>query len=360
MEAIWFCLLTWMFGTFVVLGGSDLGVGVLHLFVAKSESERLKVLGAIGPVWKGNEVWLVAAGGTMLLAFPRAMAVSFSGFYLPLIIILWLLIFRALGIEIRQHVDDRLWKQFWDVSFSAASLVLAVFFGAAIGNVVRGVSLNERGVFFAPLWTDFRVGEQTGILDWYTVFVALAATAALAHHAALWLSRRADGAVRERADRVADRLWLPVLFSSLVLLTVSFVVQPGGGDSVKARPWGVVFPLVALGSLFVAGALRKRKKPGQAFLASAAYLYGMMATAAIGVYPYILPARNPAAGLTVHDAAAGAHALRIGLFWWIPGMLMVCGYFVFLYRWILGRERTLGLPGDPQVPHRSQEEGQRW
>lgn len=174
MEILWFCIVAFMIAMYVILDGFDLGAGILHLFVARSEEERRTVLGAIGPVWDGNEVWLVAAGGTLYFAFPLLYASSFSGFYLPLMIVLWLLMLRGLGIELRHHVDHPMWKAFWDSTFSIGSLLLAIFFGAALGNVVRGVPLNADGYFFEPLWTTFTVVPEAGILDWFTVKIGRA------------------------------------------------------------------------------------------------------------------------------------------------------------------------------------------
>lgn len=331
METIWFCLLAWMLGTYVVLDGFDFGVGMLHLFVAKNEVERKQVIRSIGPVWDGNEVWLVAAAATIFFAFPKLLAISFSGFYLALMIVLWLLIFRALGIELRHQMDDPLWTQFWDVAFAAASFLLAVCLGAALGNLVRGVPLTEEGIFFEPLWTNFRVGQETGILDWYTVLVALTAVVALAHHGALWLTARTDEAVAERAGHLAGRLWPLVVLLSIATTGATLVVQPHVQESLAARPWGVVFVGLAVAGLVGAYVLRKQGRALGAFLSSAAYLYGMVALAAIGIYPYVLPGRNPTLGLTVHDAAAWETGLVVAMYWWIPGMLLACGYFIYLY-----------------------------
>jgi len=331
METVWFWLLAWMFGTYVVLDGFDFGVGILHLFVARNEAERKQVIRSIGPVWDGNEVWLIAAGGTMFFAFPKLFAISFSGFYLALMLVLWLLIFRALGIELRHQLEDPIWTQFWDVAFAAASLLLAVCLGAALGNLVRGVPLKEDGTFFEPLWTDFQVGQQTGILDWYTLLVALTAVLALAHHGALWLNARTDEAVAERANRLAGWLWLLVVMFSIITTLATVFVQPNVTESLSARPWGVVFVGLAVAGLIGAHVLRKRGRPLQAFVSSAGYLYGMVALAAIGIYPYVLPGRDPALGLTAQAAAAAETGLVMAMYWWIPGMLLACGYFVYLY-----------------------------
>src|SRR5579863_1798614 len=148
MEAIWFCLVALILAGYVALDGYDLGAGIVHLFVARSDSERRRVLQSIGPFWDGNEVWLIAGGGTLLFAFPALYASSFSGFYLPLMIVLWLLILRGISIEFRNHVQSLVWQPLWDAVFAGASAMLAVFFGAALGNVVRGVPLNAAGEFF--------------------------------------------------------------------------------------------------------------------------------------------------------------------------------------------------------------------
>ena len=333
MEAAWFCLLWWMFATYVVLDGFDLGAGMLHLVVARSEPERRQVIRSVGPVWDGNEVWLLAAGGTLFLAFPVAYAVSFSGFYLPLMMVLWLLVGRALGIELRHQVEDPLWAQFWDVVFSVSSLLLAVFLGAALGNVVRGVPLDENGIFFEPLWTSFGVGPPTGVLDWYTVLVGLTAAAALGHHGALWLAARTDEAVEVRAGRLAGRLWPVVLVLSIATTVATFAVQPNVTESLAARPWTAIFAVMAGAGLVGAFVLRRQGRAWPAFGASGAYLYGMVASAAVGVYPFLLPGRDPGLGLTAIDTATSRYGLTVGMLWWIPGMLVVCAYtYLVTYR----------------------------
>src|SRR5437016_11644266 len=153
MGTIWFWLVAIMIAMYVLLDGFDLGAGAIHLLVAKTDEERRQVLASIGPVWDGNEVWLIAGGGTLYFAFPGLYASSFSGFYLPLMIVLWLLMLRGISIEVRNHIDSPVWKPFWDVIFAGASVLLAIDFGAALGNVVRGAPLDVAGDFFLPLWT---------------------------------------------------------------------------------------------------------------------------------------------------------------------------------------------------------------
>src|SRR5579884_2243737 len=166
MKTLWFILVAVMLAAYVVLDGFDIGVGIVHLIAGRTNQERRLILRSIGPVWDGNEVWLLAAGGTLYFAFPLLYASSFSGFYLPLMMVLWLLMLRAIGIELRPHIDHPMWRSFHDCVFALSSLLLTVFFGAAIGNVVRGVPLNSEGYFFVPLWTSFKATEPVGVLDW--------------------------------------------------------------------------------------------------------------------------------------------------------------------------------------------------
>src|SRR5579872_3502315 len=187
MTILWFTLVALMIAAYVIFDGFDIGCGILHLLIAKTNEERRMVLQSIGPVWDGNEVWLLAGGGTLFFAFPAVYAASFSGFYLPLHMVLWLLISRAVGIEFRHHLHNQVWRDFFDGLFSVASMLLAIFFGAALGNVIRGVPLNAEGTFFEPLWTNWLVGPTPGILDWYTVLAGLVAFVALTIHGANYM-----------------------------------------------------------------------------------------------------------------------------------------------------------------------------
>jgi hypothetical protein len=171
MGTLWFCLATMVITGYVLLDGFDLGAGIVQLFVARSERESGQVLNSVGPVWDGNEVWLLAAGGTLLFAFPTLYASAFSGFYLSLMIVLWLLILRGISIEFRPHVDSPLWRPSWSTVFGMASAALALLFGIALGNVVRGVPLDQNGYFFLPLWTNLSPSGEVGIIDWYTLLV---------------------------------------------------------------------------------------------------------------------------------------------------------------------------------------------
>ncbi len=341
METLWFVLVAAMVTVYVILDGFDLGAGVLHLWVARTEEERRIVLQSIGPVWDGNEVWLVAAGGSLMLSFPKLFASSFSGFYLPLMMVLWLLIGRACAIELRSHVDNALWHQFWDVAFWASSTLLPIFFGAALGNIVRGVPLGEDGYFFSALWSDFSItGPETGILDAYTVTVGTTALLALTVHGGLWLYLKTEGELQERAKKATLFFWKPLVVALVALTVFSFRIQPHLGARFAETPWGLVFPAIALAGLAGIRFALGRGGEIQAFLGSCALLFGMLTSVAFGLYPLVLPAiHDGESSLTVFNAAADAYSLEVALYWWIPGMLLAVLYTSYVYRTISGKTK---------------------
>jgi cytochrome bd ubiquinol oxidase subunit II len=337
LGTIWFCLVAIMIAMYVLLDGFDLGAGAIHLFAAKNDAERKQILASVGPVWDGNEVWLLAAGGTLYFAFPALYASGFSGFYLPLTIVLWLLILRGTSIEFRNHIKSAVWALFWDFLFWGSSALLAVFYGAALANVVRGVPLDASGYFFEPLWTNFQLGDQTGILDWYTILVGLLALAALVMHGGLWVNLKTAGDVGERASRIASKVWWAVAALTALVTAVTFQVQPQIGENFKTWPWGMVFPILAAGGLAGVRWFMTKRDERKMFFASAAYLTGMLTSVVFGVYPMVLPARNPMYALTVSGAQAGIYGLKIGLVWWVIGMILAASYFTLVYRSFAGK-----------------------
>jgi cytochrome bd ubiquinol oxidase subunit II len=337
MGTLWFWLVAGMITIYVLLDGFDLGAGAIHLLVAKTDEERREVLASIGPVWDGNEVWLIAAGGTLYFAFPALYASGFSGFYLPLMIVLWLLILRGTSIEFRNHVISKVWDPLWDFLFSASSFLLAIFFGAALANVVRGVPLDASGYFFEPLWTDFRLGEQTGILDWYTVLVALLSLLALTMHGALWVQMKTNGAVNQRSAKIAANTWWGVLILSSVVTAITFKIQPQVTTNFVTLPWGIVFPFLAVAGLAGVRFELVKRDERKAFFASSAFLAGMLTSVVFGLYPLVLPARNPAYSLTVANAKAADYGLKIGVVWWTFGILLAAGYLTYVYRSLPGK-----------------------
>jgi cytochrome d ubiquinol oxidase subunit II len=330
MPELWFWLLSLVLATYAVLDGYDFGVGLLHFAIGKTAAERDTLLRSIGPVWDGNEVWLLASGGTVFAAFPVLYATAFSGFYLPLTIVLWLLLFRALGIELRHQLKSPLWHQAWDVAFSASSAILALFLGAALGNLVRGLPLDEHGDFFEPLWTDFRVGEHTGILDWYTTLVGITATASLALHGALWSNLKLEGELAARARRYANGLWVLVAALTVVTTIASATVQPQLELNLTRYPAGALLPLLAIVGLACAR-LFVARRPLWAFAGSCAFVGGMVLSAAYAIFPNALPARVPGRELALAEAASRSQTLEGMLYWWLPGVLLAAAYSLLIH-----------------------------
>jgi cytochrome d ubiquinol oxidase subunit II len=253
-------------------------------------------------------------------------------------IALWLLILRGIAVEFRNHLAGPIWAPFWDAVFALASALLALIFGAALGNVVRGVPLDPAGTFFVPLWTDFRVGPQPGALDWYTGLVALAAAAALLVHGASWVAMKAPLALAARARNLAWRSWWLVAVLTIGVTIATFNVQPQISISLAATPLGFLGPALALSGIAAGLVQIRRRADVLAFLASTLYLIGMLGSVFVGLYPVILPASgDPTLALTVENAAAGEHGLRVALLWWIPGILLVASYFILTYRHFSGR-----------------------
>ena len=338
MELLWFCLGTAMIVGYVILDGFDLGAGTVQLLVAKSETEKAQVLRSIGPVWDGNEVWLVAAGGVLFVAFPALYASSFSGFYLALMMVLWLLILRGIAIEFRNHIDNPLWKPAWDTVFGGASAILAFVFGVALGNVVRGVPLDANGYFFLPLWTNLLPGADAGVIDWYTLLVGATAFVALAVHGSLWVVIKTAGTLQEGTRALSAKLWPGLIALTLVISPLSFAIQPNLWKQFTSHPWGIVFPALALAGLVGVRVLSARRKDRGAFLASSLYLAGMLASVAFGVFPNVLPSNTaPDFSLTIYNAAAAEHGLVIALWWFIPGMALATAYSMFTYWHFAGK-----------------------
>jgi cytochrome d ubiquinol oxidase subunit II len=348
METLWFMIVAVMVAAYVVLDGFDLGAGVIYLGAARTPAERKTIMRAIGPVWDGNEVWLLSAGGTLYFAFPLLYASSFSGFYLPLMMVLWLLMLRGIGIELRHHLHNEVWVGFFDVVFSVASILLCIFFGAALGNVVRGVPLGADEYFFEPLWTNFRVnsgigGTNNGILDWYTVLTGVIALVTLTAHGSLYIATKTENDLNARARAVAKWAWPVQLLLTIVGLVATVSVRPGVLDNYKHHMLGFVVPLLVFASLAVMMHAMIKQADKVAFVASALYIVGMLVGAAFALYPVVLPAStDPARNLTIYNTAAGQHGLGVGFTWWIIGVLLALGYFTYLFRMFRGKVRLEG------------------
>ncbi len=329
-----------MLTCYVILDGFDIGAGVVHYFVGRTAKERETVISAIGPVWDGNEVWLLATGGTLYFAFPALYAAGFSGFYLPLIMVLWLLIMRAAGIELRHQLDNSMWHSFWDFIFSFSSILLAIFFGAALGNVIRGVPLNSEGYFFEPLWTDFLPTGNTGILDWFTVLSGVVALVALSIHGANYLAVKTEGEINLRSRRFVAIGWYALLVVTLLSLVAVANLREEILTNYRNFPITWLIPVAVIGALAAIKFFNWRGKDKAAFIGSSAYLAFMLVGAVVALFPNVLPAIETSNSLTIYNSAAGSYGLRVGIVWWIIGMLIAISYFVFLFRTFRGKVVT--------------------
>jgi cytochrome d ubiquinol oxidase subunit II len=338
MGFTWFWLVAIMIVGYVVLDGFDLGVGVLHLFLCRSELDRRTTLASIGPVWDGNEVWLLAGGGTLYFAFPLLYASAFSGFYLSLMIVLWLLVLRGITVELRNHIDVGVWRALLDGVFGLASALLAIFYGAALANVLRGVPLQADGYFFLPLWTNWQPGPAPGILDWYTVIGGLLALIALTLHGALWLTIKTSGDLSQRAHRIVTPPWLLLAALTVVSLIATIAVRPASLNNYYRYPITFIVPVGVIASMTGIWLLNRNAQPVKAFLCSCLYLFFMLAGACWGLYPSLLPASTGAdRDITLVKAISGPHTLAVGLAWLLFGMALAVGYVVFVYTRFRGK-----------------------
>ena len=333
MVEAWYALVALSFIGFAVTEGRNFGMGAVLYLVGHTRAERRAVTRAVGPLWSWHEVWLIAGGLTLLFAFPKVLATALSGVYLAIFVLLWCGVLRGIALEFGPHRDDAMWQTFWDAVFTLGSTLLAVFFGAAFGNVLRGVPLNAEGTMFMPFFTDFRPYGQVGILDWYTILVAVFAATLLAAHGATYLATATDGVVRERADRLAKRLWIVTLVLLPIVTIATNSVRPGFLTGLLERPfaWPGVLALV----VGIAGVLAGlwSGKGRMARHASSLCIAGLLAGAAAAIFPVILRSTlAPELSMTAHAGAAGSYSLRAGFYWWPIAMLLSLGYAWWISR----------------------------
>lgn len=333
MFELWYAIVALMLTAYVVLDGYDLGAGALHLWVARDDPERRTALAAVGPFWDANEVWLLAAGGALFVAFPRALSAGLSGFYLAIFLVLWCLIGRGIALEFRSHVEQPLWRRFWDGAYCVSSALLPVLFGAALGNVIRGLPLTADGWFQLALFTDFSARAPVGILDWYTVLAGVFTLVALAAHGATFLAWRTDGSVHERSVRLAAVLYgaLALLWPLATWATLS--IRPDLLAALPVRPAAWFALVLAVGGMITVFVATGRGRSLLAFLGSCAFLAGMLGATAACLFPTILPAIAGAGPpITAYDGGGTARGLRVALGWWVVGFPIVIAYFAVLFR----------------------------
>lgn len=332
MAELWYALVGFLLAMGLILDGWNLGAGILQPWIARTPGEAREVIRALGPAWSWNEVWIIAFGGSLFLAFPGVYAASFSGFYLAFMVMLWLLVLRGLGIELGHAGHDPLWQGFCDGAFRWSSLGLAALLGCLGGNLVRGLPLEATGTFALPFFTDFRTGGALGLLDWYTLLAALLTVLACAAHGAGFLAVTARDEVQARAARWCGGLWLATAIGLVAVTLGTAVVQPRFLHALLGRPVAWVAALVlgaGLGAVWRGGA---RRRPHLAFLGGCAVLAALVAGAAAALFPVALPARTPGRDLVLQQAAATPHNLAVALGWWILAVALALGYLVVIVR----------------------------
>jgi len=333
MVELWFGLLGLMLIAYVVLDGFDFGAGVLHLFVAKSDAERRTVLAAIGPFWDGNEVWLIAAGGVLFMAFPEVLTTVFPAFYLALHLVLWCFALRGVAIEVRSHVVDTMWHAVWDAVFAGASLLLALLFGVAFGNVVRGVPVDQSREFTMPFFTHFGTTGQVGLLDYYSLSVGLLSVALLSAHGAAFLAWRAAGVVRDRCLALERKLWPGVALLFAVVTLETHFVRPDLLLSLLTRPLAWLGTALAIAGSVVLVSSRRGTLDGRAFLGSCALIAGVLGAAAAAMFPVFLRSTlSPAFDLDALHQPRNSIAMKFALGWWPFAFMLAVSYFVNVFR----------------------------
>ncbi|MGE5305212.1 MAG: cytochrome d ubiquinol oxidase subunit II [Alphaproteobacteria bacterium] len=338
MIATWYVVVSFMLIVYVALDGRNFGAGMLHWLVAKTPEERRQVIAAIGPLWSWHEVWLVGFGGTLVAVFPRLMASAFAGYYLALFLILWGLILRGISIEVGGHINDRLWQAFWDFVFVFANFLLAILFGVAAGNVARGVPLDARGNFSMAFFTNFKVRGYVGLLDWYTVSVAIFAVVLLAAHGATYLTLKTDGPVHDRSATYVKFLWTAVAPLFLAISVESWVVRPDLPGPAIYNPvcWLGLLVIIVSTITLISGLSTHREM--RAFAGSNLLLVGLLASASAAIFPVMLYSTlAPENSLTAYAVASSPRALRLAAIWWLLGLVLASVYFVFISRRYAGK-----------------------
>jgi cytochrome d ubiquinol oxidase subunit II len=338
MIATWYGAVSFMLIVYVVLDGRNFGAGMLHWFVARTPQERRQVIAAIGPLWSWHEVWLVGFGGVLVAVFPRLMASAFAGYYLALFLILWCLILRGISLEVGGHINDRLWQGYWDFNFVLSNFLLAILFGAAAGNLARGVPLDAHGDFSMAFFTDFSVRGNVGLLDWYTVSIAIFTAVMLAAHGATYLTLKTEGPVHNRSAMSAKRLWAAVVPLLLVVLIESRVVRSDlPGRAIYNSFWWLGLLVIAVSTFTLISGLTSRRER-RAFLGSTFLIAGLLTTGSAAIFPVMLfSTLAPENSLTAYAVASSPLSLRLAAIWWPVGLALAIAYFVFVSRRYAGK-----------------------
>ncbi|MCD6163187.1 MAG: cytochrome d ubiquinol oxidase subunit II [candidate division Zixibacteria bacterium] len=328
LNTTWFILIGVLFTGYAILDGFDFGVGILHLF-AKNNNERRINMNAIGPVWDANEVWLLTGGGALFAAFPIVYATVFSGFYLALMLILAALIFRAVSLEFRSKIDSPGWQRFWDWSFGLGSLLPAVLFGVAAGNILRGIPLDENGVF---------VGSFLGLLNPYSILIGVLSLVMFALHGALYMTLKTDGELRDKMTKWASGSWIGIIIVYLLATIYTFFEAGFLFDGILSAPlFWILFILLLAVIIFIPIGL-KSGRYFRSFLASSVTIICMIGLAAVSLFPRLVPSNiDLRYSLNIYNASSTPRTLTVMLIMALIGMPIVIGCTIYIYRVFKGK-----------------------
>jgi cytochrome d ubiquinol oxidase subunit II len=322
LETVWFLLVGVLLAGYTILDGFDLGAGMLHLFVAKSDAERRQVINSVGPVWDGNEVWLLTGGGAIFAAFPKVYATVFSGLYLALMLVLAALILRAVCLEFRSKLPGSGWRRTWDVVFAVSSFLPALLFGVAVGNLLRGLPLDREQEF---------AGTFIGLLNPFALVTGLFAVAMFLVQGAGWLVLKTEGTVRERATTWAKGSWLAFVALWVVATIAARVMLPSAWRAFTS-PAAWLVPLVFAAAAGGFRALLAAKRPAVALLLSSVAIAALWGLVGLGLYPNLVPALGGGEALSVTNASSSPITLRVMFVIALIGMPIVIAYTIFIYR----------------------------
>lgn len=323
LNVVWYILFVVIIAGYLILDGFDMGVGILHPFVAKTDEERRISLNSIGPIWDGNEVWLVLGGGALFAAFPLVYASLFSGFYIAMLLVLLVLIMRTVAIEFRSKRERPGWRSTWDMVFFASSLGIALLLGVAFGNIMVGVPLDESQNITTSL---------LDLLSPYALLVGLTTVFMLAMHGGIYLTMKTEGDLQARV-----RLWIPRLMAIFFILNTIVVfatifTQEAIANRYREEIWPAILPTLALVALVLAAINLRRGRDFIAFIASSAMIALLLLSAAAGLYPNLLISTiDPSYNLTIFNAASESNTLTVMLVIALIGMPFVLAYTSGVY-----------------------------
>ncbi len=330
LQIIWFILFGLLAAGYAVLDGFDLGVGILYLFT-KSEDERKIYINSIGPVWDGNEVWLLTGGGALFAAFPIVYATVFSGFYIAFMLLLLGLILRAVAIEFRGHVESNKWRSVWDFAFGFGSLLPAILFGVAVGNIMRGI----------PLEDEIFIGSFFDLLNPYAILIGLLTLVMFLTHGAIYLVLKTDGELQTRVKGIASKSWM-VFVCLFVIATIYTFFEAGYlFDGMIENPIFWSFLILLFASIIFIPITLSDKQEWKVFLASSITIIGLIGITAVGMFPKLVPnIRNLSQSLTIYNASSTQPTLLVMFIISLIGMPLVIGYTIFIYKIFWGKTKV--------------------